>query len=408
MDNVFTFYEAVEWSSTSHLPLAIMLLDFEKAYDRVDWEFLEGGVPPRWISGISALYRSSSSAVTIGGFVGQIFTLSGSVRQGCPLAPYLFLFFSEAMSTFLRSRAPQIHDLRLPVGIDEELLDSEFADDTMLYAPYSVDALDSIRDALDTFCLASGALINWTKSSGFLVGVEDACVWGQDVGFTWLAPGQSCRYLGFQIGIDVSSTQQFDPVLASIRRKLCHWWAMHLSLAGRALVVNQVLLATAWFITSCWMLQPRVSSQLKRLVRNFLWAGSDGTRDTRARVRWSTVILPLEEGGLGIINPEIQSRALISKLIVRGLFPGNEPWKAFLRSAVTECTLAGSGLWRPSYRYIFSDSILQFTVSPFMRSLLSIWSSMRRSLIQRPPQLIEEFERQPLIWNQRVRDSEGR
>lgn len=66
-------------------------------------------------------------------------------------------------------------------------------------------------------------------------------------------------------------------------------------------------------------------AQLRRLVRNFLWSGTDGTRDTRARVRWQTVILPCEEGGLGIIDPEIQSRALISKLLVRGLFPGDEP-----------------------------------------------------------------------------------
>lgn len=59
MDNVFTFYEAVEWASASHQPLAVLLLNFEKAYDRVDWDFLEGtlarmGFPPHWITGILA------------------------------------------------------------------------------------------------------------------------------------------------------------------------------------------------------------------------------------------------------------------------------------------------------------------------------------------------------------------
>ena len=44
MDNVFTFYEAVEWARQLHQPIAIMLLDFEKAYDRVDWDFLEGSM----------------------------------------------------------------------------------------------------------------------------------------------------------------------------------------------------------------------------------------------------------------------------------------------------------------------------------------------------------------------------
>lgn len=148
MDNVFTFFVAVEWSSASHQSLAILLLDFEKAYDRVEWDFLEGvvarlGFCRCWISGVSALYCSSSSAITIGGFVDESFMLSRSVRQGCPLAPYLFLFFAEAMSLFLRARLPQIHGLRLPLSIEEDLLDSEFVDDTMLYMPYSEDSLDT-------------------------------------------------------------------------------------------------------------------------------------------------------------------------------------------------------------------------------------------------------------------------
>ncbi|MCO5608782.1 hypothetical protein L7F22_062998 [Adiantum nelumboides] len=37
LDNVVTFYEAVEWARQTDQPTAIMLLDFEKAYDRVDW-----------------------------------------------------------------------------------------------------------------------------------------------------------------------------------------------------------------------------------------------------------------------------------------------------------------------------------------------------------------------------------
>ena len=36
LDNIFTFSEAIEWTHHSGQHLAILLLDFEKAYDKVD------------------------------------------------------------------------------------------------------------------------------------------------------------------------------------------------------------------------------------------------------------------------------------------------------------------------------------------------------------------------------------
>lgn len=77
-----------------------------------------------------------------------------------------------------------------------------------------------------------------------LVGSEDVPTWGVAEGFTWMQPGQTCRYLGFQVGLDITPQQQFASVLQSLRRKLCHWSSQHLSLAGRALVANQVLMAS--------------------------------------------------------------------------------------------------------------------------------------------------------------------
>ena len=133
---------------------------------------------------------------------------------------------------------------------ERDLVDQEYADDTLLYALYIVGILDAIHRALIVFSLASGACINWHKSYGILIGSNEQPTWGISDGFRWLQRGQSCRYLGFQIGIDISLQQQFEPVLQSIRRKLCHWSSRHLLLACRALVANQVILASIWYITS--------------------------------------------------------------------------------------------------------------------------------------------------------------
>lgn len=131
------------------------------------------------------------------------------------------------------------------------------------------------------------------------------------------------------------------------------------------------------------MLHPGVIARLWHLVCNFLWAGNDGSSDTRARVAWHTCILTRDQGGLGIIDLEMQSRALISKCIIHGLFLGHKPWKPFLRSAVVQCVPHVGGAWSPSYRFIFMDVQLIRLTSYFMRSILGVWHTLRRGIIHR-------------------------
>ena len=81
---------------------------------------------------MATLYRSAHSQVLLGGERGERFSILRSVGQGCPLAPTLFLFFAEAMSSFLIAQDMGLQDLCLPMR-EDELLDSEFVDDTTAY-----------------------------------------------------------------------------------------------------------------------------------------------------------------------------------------------------------------------------------------------------------------------------------
>ena len=98
MDNVYTFSESTALGAKSKQKLAIIMLDFEKAYDHVDWDFLLGalarfGFSQEWITCFSSLYSLAQSRVLLDGIYDPLFSITRSVRQGYPLGLFLFLFF---------------------------------------------------------------------------------------------------------------------------------------------------------------------------------------------------------------------------------------------------------------------------------------------------------------------------
>ena len=120
-------------------------------------------------------------------------------------------------------------------------MDSEFADDTTLYVVASQVNLLQVQKVVDDFSHASGALINWDKSSGFWIASRDPLVNIPTSGFTWIPHGQSIRYLGCRVGLGLNAEDMIAPLLLRLRNKLIYWNKEKLSLAGRVVVANSVL-----------------------------------------------------------------------------------------------------------------------------------------------------------------------
>ena len=117
-ENVAYLRDVVDYVSQVGVSCAILSLDQEKAFDRVDWSFMRAtlssmGFGPSFIGWIDLFYCGSQSAVNVNGHISPYFSLSRGVRQGCPLSPLLYVMVAEVLACNIRSH-PDISGLSLP------------------------------------------------------------------------------------------------------------------------------------------------------------------------------------------------------------------------------------------------------------------------------------------------------
>ena len=76
--------------------LILLLLDWEKAFDKIDQEALfeamdRMDIDPKLIRLTKQLYKNPKFKIELEGLESEWHTQSTGIRQGCPLSPYLFL-----------------------------------------------------------------------------------------------------------------------------------------------------------------------------------------------------------------------------------------------------------------------------------------------------------------------------
>ena len=132
--NVRLLNDIMEYTEAKNLPGILLFIDFRKAFDTIEWNFLHKCIElynfgPNIRKWISILYNNVESGVMNAGFMTTYFKVSRGVRQGCPLSPLLFVLAVEMLA--LKIRQDQLcRGIELPNGQNAKI--SQFADDTTL------------------------------------------------------------------------------------------------------------------------------------------------------------------------------------------------------------------------------------------------------------------------------------
>jgi hypothetical protein len=152
--------------------VAVALLDFRKAYDTVSRPFLlvvmeAVGAGAGLIAWARVVLGDTSAAADVNGHVSGLVRYEAGVRQGCPLAPLLYLFVAWALACWLKT-CPAVG---VEVRQGEVIHGDQYADDAhpllKSHAPHHVLLFLA---AMGTFARASGQHLNLSKTHILLVG----------------------------------------------------------------------------------------------------------------------------------------------------------------------------------------------------------------------------------------------
>ncbi|CAI5458366.1 unnamed protein product [Closterium sp. Yama58-4] len=301
-DAVSLVADLIETAKNEDSDWYLLLIDFEKAYDSVRRGFMletiaKLGFPPRFVGWIEALHRDVHMRLCINGWTGEKIQMRKGVRQGCPLAPYLFLCAVEPLSRLVEKR-----ELGIVEKGCERLAYVGYADDTTLLLEGEAQ-LAAAGAVLQDFAAVSGLKVNTGKSAVLLLGknVEKSVPAG--LGYKWVEKETAERLLGVWITPGGNAEITWEKAFDRAAGELSKWQVKYLTTGARVTIINSYIIPIFLFQAQVYPPDELLWRRVEKLVENFVSANH---ADTEKHFRlWSGgLIYALRElGGLGVIDP---------------------------------------------------------------------------------------------------------
>ncbi|GJU43577.1 hypothetical protein Tco_1200843 [Tanacetum coccineum] len=243
-------------------PMCAFKVDIQKAYDTVDWRFLEiilvhFSFHPTMIKWFMVCVMSASFSLSINGDIYRFFKSKRGLRQGDPLSPYLFTLVMKVLTLILKRRVRNSDSFRYHKHCkDLKIINVCFADDLFIFSRGDVDSTHVIMESLKEFKRVSGIM-------PFLEGELPV------------------KYLGVPLISSRLLNKDCKVLVEKAKNHMGDWKNKSLSFAGRLQLCK------------------------------FLWCNGEYKRG-RAKVAWDDFCLPKHEGGLGILSLELFNIALMT------------------------------------------------------------------------------------------------
>ena len=228
--------------------------------------------------------------------------------------------------------AGNIRGLSLPDSV--EYLVSSYSDDTHLVLSAETSNLQAAKHLMDAFSAASGLTINWKKSDARWLAQHSRPPETTALNWSWKSANDPGTLLGFSFSSGLSPETMFKDLLARIEQKLQKWSNFPLTISGKVIVANHLILLSLWYVLTLNCTNPVQLRKIQRLVVQFVWSAM--SRRGRHRVAEEIICLPKAKGGLGLLEVQAQAQALGGRILHWLIQPGDHPLQPMGQRSSTE------------------------------------------------------------------------
>ena len=333
-DNIRLIYDIIDHLTSSNLPGLLLILDFEKAFDSLDWNFMQKtlrafGFGIDMCKWISLFFNNIKSTVSVNGQLSNWFNIFRGCRQGDPISPYLFILCVEIMGIMIREN----NEIKGIVINDIENKITQYADDSEILLNGDRKSFEETFRTIETFSKASGLKLNVNKTNAVWLGSRQ----NSPIRFM---PHLDVRWnpvrfkiLGIWFTNDLVDCFElnYNDKFLEIRKLYLIWLKRNLTPLGRIAILKSLILSKLIFL---WILLPNppddIVNKIQASVFEFIWNSKTD------RISRKTSIKSLDSGGLGI--PSIKHYIQALKLTwVRRLHTSDHKWKDIFISKFPNC-----------------------------------------------------------------------
>ena len=330
-ENIVTLLDIIEYCEKYGLEAVLIAIDFEKAFDQLDWNYIWEAlsyfnIPDKLIYWIKTLYNDSNSCVTNNGFMSRYFKMGRGVRQGCPLSPYLFIIASEVLARSMRENKKI---MGIKIG-NQELKIKQYADDMQNFSIFDKNSINAIFANLEKFNKVSGSKVNFDKSHLLRLGPIGNTNATCSLNYTVKWTNGPLEILGMEILPEINSVTNpnLQKIIPKIKGIANSWENRKLTLYGKSNVINSLLGSKLVYrLSALPSPEPEFFIEIENIFFEFLWS------NIKTKIAKNLVMNSREKGGLKILDIKLKEKSLKIAWIKRLLLNNNvNSYSPFLSS----------------------------------------------------------------------------